>query len=203
MSEAVTETAPVVLMAGDRVKVATGNVYDATGSFVRSSILGKVGKLDFLDSYSGWYVRPEDGSLSAYVGAQFLTKVDEASELRAEVEKLTAEVARLTTARDAQATALAAFKNSTRIVLVREAEESASYGTDDTNYDSLLSELDLDGRERDFDLRVNFEGSFDVTITATSLDAAIGEASDYDYVREYVRDNNDGNWLDNVEATDD
>lgn len=201
MSETAVETkTETTLFAGDRVKVAT-NAFDGAGYAVPSRILGSVGKLDFLDGYSGWYVLPEDGRTGAYVAAQYLTKFTETDELRGQVEKLTAEVAKLTVARDEQTVALDQFKTAVRNALVDKAE--SSYTDDAEPFDDLLATLDLEPRVRDFNVRVDLEGSFYTTIEATSLDEALSKAQDYGFVREYIAENIDGDWLDSTGAEED
>lgn len=196
MTETVVETASVALVAGDRVKIAE-QARDAAGYNVPERVLGKVGKLDFLDASVGWYVRPEDGERGAYVGTEYLTKLTEADELRAEIERLTKLVATVTTQRD---TVLSEFQDRARTAIVSAAESTYN---DADEFDDLLSTLDLEGRLREFNVRVDFQSSFYTTVEATSLSAALGEAGSSDFVRDWVRNNPDGDWLDNVDADED
>lgn len=196
MTVTIEETAVAPLKAGDRVKVAD-EAFSTEG--FRATVQGQEGNLDFIAS-AGWYVITDEGR-GSYVAPKYLTKVLRSDELQAEINRLQAEVTRLTAERDAKATALTAFQDSTRDALISAAESAEGvYGSGAPEpFDELLNALNLDPRDRDFDIRVDFDGSFYVTISATSLDAAV-ESVDSDYVREYVSNNLYGDWLDDVRA---
>lgn len=201
MSEAAVETSttPVVFGIGDRVRIAD-RANDGTGYGVPSDIQGQVGVLQSLDSYYGWAVKMDSTGRTYYVGPQYLTKVSDAEvKLLDQIARLTGEVETLTAARDTQAKALDTFKLTVRNTLVRKAENT--YNGDEETYDDLLSDFGLEGRERDFEISVEFRGSYTTTITATSLNDAYDIAGSKDAVVEYLADSESARYaLDDIET---
>jgi hypothetical protein len=213
MTETAVETS--TLATGDLAKVKE-YPKDAAGNEIGDRLTGQTVRLDFLDSYSGWFVRPVNGEIGGYVGPQYLNKIrsmdgtylpatdaaaEEAAKLREENNRLTLAVNELTAKSESFERALSAFKEATRNALVSKAE-SADQDYEAEVFDNLLDTLDLPEREREFELRVRFDGSFYVTVTATSLDSAISQAEKFQFVRDYFDNNPEGSWLDTVEAED-
>ena len=163
---------------GDTVRVSDA----AVGSRGYSSgARGQVGKLDFFDSYDGWYVRPQDGGYGDYVAAEHLTKLSETEVLQAEVTRLTDLLA---VSRQAiedtrslmrqQFDQFEAWKANLQQVAFEAAERNDLCGV----FDQVMEEVGLEGREREIEVRVTFEGSTYVTVMATSVDNARDEITE-------------------------
>jgi hypothetical protein len=187
-------TALPALRPGDLVRVSE-DALDGSG-YSSGNVRGKVAKLDFLDDYSGWFVRPSDNGSAAYVLARYLTRVTEADVLREQVESLTAKLA---TAVDRGATALESL-DSFRLK-VRETAEGAAEDNSDLYepLSGLLEALGLDPLEQDFDVQVSFRGSYTVSIRAASEDAAREDVSARTIV-DYIADNRDPYVIDDYET---
>lgn len=165
----VTATETQLLKAGDMVRVSDDAPY----------LAGRVGKLDILDTFSGWLVRPTMGGYAEYVQPRYLTLVTITDEKVAELE---ATLATLTSERDAARTQLYEFK-------VRVREVLDQYAQDDTDlyepFNEVLETLGLEELEQDFDVSVSFRGSYNTTVRATSESNAREQISN-SAIAEYV-----------------
>lgn len=175
------ESAPAgTFEPGDRVRIASDRALSVAGYAVNSSALGKAGVLDFLDPYSGWYVRPSDGTYGQYVDPQYLTKLTEVDLLREELAKVTAErdaaQESSTGARDLlnrQAAEFEAWKANLQEVALKAALDNEMCGV----FDRVMEEVGLEGRERTISLRVEFSGAVYLEIEASSRLAARDQIS--------------------------
>lgn len=183
----VTAVETVALMSGDTVRVSV-DAEDRSGNAALDA-RGKQATLDYLDGYSGWFVRPIDGSYGTFVAAEYLTKVTEADTLREQVDVLTAKLAEMTRAaealREAPRAELSAFQAKVEQAISGAADDDD--GDSDNLLNGVLESLGLDLLTREYEITVRFNGSYSVTVNATSEDNAT-EQVDKDDVVEYLTD---------------
>jgi hypothetical protein len=182
-----------ILNSGDIVRVS--EFAEDRQGYSSGSLRGKIGRLDFLDGFSGWFVRPVDDpdGRAAYVRYQDLTKItpeqialDKATELESKVTALSVELdqQRELTA-DAQSK-LSTFQNK----LQTTAQELADRNDDDddrSTLNDLLTEMGLDALQTDYEITVKFTGSYTTSVFASSEDDAIDQIGN-DTVVDYLVD---------------
>ena len=175
------------LQPGDTVRVSDVAV-DSRGYNVPNTLRGQLGTLDFHD-YAGWFVRPLDGGYGEYVAAEHLTKLSETDVLQAEVTRLTDQLA---VSRQAiedtrslmrqQFEQFEAWKANLQAVALQAAEDNDMCRV----FDRVMEEVGLEGREREITVRVTFDGYTDITVMATSYEAARDQITDDDVVQTLV-----------------
>lgn len=173
-SPATTEAAPAtvetpVFQPGDRVRVSD-EALDGSGYTARNA-RGTTGVLDFYDTYSGWFVRPDDGGYGNYVAPAFLTHLTPEELLQEQVTTLTAQLELAArdlesarTLRTQQANEFEAWKANLQEVALEAAEDNELCRI----FDQVMERVGLEGREREITLHVEFSGTVEFTTTATS-----------------------------------